>query len=117
MLKSTLTAGALTVLLLNAGPGSAEPARAFHKDLEPALNGQVSASGRFPTQAMEDAFHEYLRWTKENGLSRLAAFESQHRDREILPTLAMAEQFREYRAWTERTDARRFHAFQVMSFD
>lgn len=117
MLKSTLTAAVLTALLLNAGPGSAEPTRAFHKDLEPALNGQVSASGLFPTQAMEDAFHAYLRWTKENGLSRLAAFESQYRDTDVLPSTVMAEQFRTYLAWTETTEARRFHAFQVTNFD
>lgn len=40
----------------------------FVRDLEPAINGEVSASGLFPTQAMEDQFNAYVRWTRENGL-------------------------------------------------
>lgn len=116
MLKSTLITGLIAGLLVTAGPSSAEPLRAFHPDLEPALNGQVSATGLFPTQAMEDEFHAYLDWTKSQGLSRLVAFEPD-RSAEELPTLAMAEQFRSYLQWTESTEARPFHAFQVTNFD
>ena len=117
MLKSTLTAGFLAALLLNAGPAPADTNPNFHKDLEPALNGQVSATGLFPSQAMEDAFQAYLRWTKESGLSRLAAFESRQDETQILPTKDMVDQFRSYLAWTEATEARRFHAFMVTNFD
>jgi len=37
---------------------------AFAEDssLEPCLNGQVSASGNFPNQSMEDQLQAYLRW-------------------------------------------------------
>lgn len=30
--------------------------------LEPCINGSVSASGYFPSQAMEDQFNAYLQW-------------------------------------------------------
>ena len=117
MLKSTLIAGLTTALLITAGPSAAEPARAFHPDLEPSLNGQVSASGLFPTQAMEDEFTAYLQWTKARGMSRLAAFEPGRTQAEVFPTAAMAEQFLSYVEWTETTDAQSFHAFQVTNFD
>ena len=36
--------------------------------LDPGANGSVSATGIFPSQAMEDQFHAYLAWTKAAGL-------------------------------------------------
>lgn len=35
--------------------------------LEPCINGQVSASGTFPTQAMEEQIDAYLRWSNRTG--------------------------------------------------
>lgn len=38
------------------------------KSLEPCINGSVSASGTFPTQAMENQLAAYVEWTRKNGL-------------------------------------------------
>jgi hypothetical protein len=40
---------------------------AFASDLslEPCINGDVSASGNFPSQAMEEQFHAYLNWRSQ----------------------------------------------------
>lgn len=46
----------LTLLVSNA---------AFASDLtlEPCIDGGVSATGTFPSQAMEDQIHAYLKWS------------------------------------------------------
>ena len=63
-------------LLLMSGPArSTETSGAADLDLEPALNGAVSASGLFPTLAMEKEFAAYLGWVKKQGLSPLTTFE------------------------------------------
>jgi hypothetical protein len=36
-------------------------------DLEPCINGAVSASGTYPSQAMEDQIQAYLAWSTETG--------------------------------------------------
>jgi hypothetical protein len=36
-------------------------------DLEPCINGAVSVSGVFPTQAMEEQIEAYLAWSSEAG--------------------------------------------------
>ena len=127
MLKSTLIAGSLALLMFNINPALSGPNR-IAVDLEPALNGAVSASGLFPSQQMEDAFEIYLDWTKSKGLSRLAAFETTE---ETLarasagegslsgrfPTQAMEDQFKAYLAWVDETDAGLFYAFRVTNFD
>lgn len=75
----------------------------------------------FPTQAMATEFAAYLRWTKAEGLSRLAAFKAladpAYAGGVELPTEQMAEQFRAYLDWTERQGLSRFHAFNVTNFD
>jgi len=38
--------------------------------LDGVLNGNVSATGRFPNQAMEDQFKAYLSWVEREGLDR-----------------------------------------------
>jgi hypothetical protein len=127
MLKSTLIAGSLALLMLNLSPASSEPNRVA-VNLEPALSGSVSASGLFPTQEMEDAFAAYLEWTKSEGLSRLTAFEITE---ETLaraaagegslsgrfPTQAMEDQFKAYLAWVDETDVGLFYAFRTTNFD
>ena len=36
-------------------------------DLEPAINGEVSRLGSFPSQKMADQIHAYLEWRAESG--------------------------------------------------
>jgi hypothetical protein len=36
-------------------------------DLEPCINGAVSASGAFPTQAMEEQINAYVAWSAKTG--------------------------------------------------
>ena len=57
--NTSLTAIGL-VLFAASGILNAETGSSSHLDLEPCINGGVSASGRFPTQAMEDQFHAYV---------------------------------------------------------
>ncbi|MEA3278696.1 MAG: hypothetical protein U9Q81_26035 [Pseudomonadota bacterium] len=128
MLKSTLIAGGLVLLMLNTAQGAVELGQSANLDLEPAINGDVSATGLFPAQAMEDAFGAYLKWTKHRGISRLAAFESRADELEpainggvsatgLFPTQMMEEQFGAYLDWTEEREVRRFDAFRVTDFD
>jgi hypothetical protein len=128
MLKSTLATGALALLLLNLAPTASASEARMHQALEPAINGEVSRSGLFPTQDMEEAFHAYLDWTKANGLSRLAAFEPVQRDfggdvtgdgslSGRFPNQEMEDQFKAYLNWTAHTDAELFYAFRVTNFD
>ena len=58
MLKSTFIAGGLALLLATAATQAAALDDATARQLEPALNGEVSATGLFPSQEMEDAFHD-----------------------------------------------------------
>ena len=37
--------------------------------LEPCMNGGVSASGLFPSQAMEDQLSAYAQWVEKDGLA------------------------------------------------
>jgi hypothetical protein len=125
MLKSTFIAGGLALLLINTSPQAAALDETNPRNLEPAQNGEVSATGLFPTQAMEDAFHDYLAWTKAEGLSRLAAFEAVDRDfpegegsmSGRFPNQEMEEQFKEYLAWTTEGKTNLFYAFRVVDFD
>jgi len=128
MLKSISIAGALALLLLNASPHAAECDKHGALDLEPAINGSVSANGLFPEQGMEDAFRAYLAWTKDKGLSRLAAFEAVERDVADLgegkgsysgrfPNQEMEERFKDYLAWASEGESRLFYAFRAVDFD
>lgn len=127
MLKSTLIAGGLALALMNTSPGTAESNPAV-LDLEPAINGAVSASGLFPAQHIEDAFSAYLDWTKEQGISRLAAFESRpgHLEGGLdeagsrsgrFPSQAMEDSFVAYVQWIDRAGLSPFYAFKVTDFD
>ena len=42
--------------------------------LEASLNGNVSATGRFPTQAMENQFQAYLAWVEKEDIASDYAF-------------------------------------------
>lgn len=126
MLKSTmfvLVLGLLSVSVTEAAEGAKAGPIA---DLEPTINGAVSASGLFPDQAMEDEFVDYLAWTKTLGLSRLAAFEGfvnsgEHASRdlvgEVFKNAEMAAEFDEYLQWVRRNQLSPFYAFKVSEFD
>lgn len=121
MFKSTLVAGLAGLLLLSGPVDSAEAFGEANLDLEPAINGAVSANGLFPQQAMEAEFAQYLRWTKEQGISRLAAFEAviagEVSLEGSLPNQRMAEQFDAYLAWTDDKGLSPFYAFKVTDYD
>lgn len=115
MLKTTLIVGVIALTLFAAGPRAAEiitPA-----GLEASANSEVSASGAFPTQAMEDQFLTYLAWTKTQGLSRLVAFEPRTGAADVLPNEAMRAAFEDYLVWTTRNETGHFYAFTVTNFD
>jgi hypothetical protein len=122
MLKSILATGIAGILLMSAPAKSAEETvGGASPDLEPAINGGVSASGLFPSQEMEEEFAAYLRWAKERGISRLAAFEylidggAAH---EVsLQNSRMESEFESYMRWVEVQDLSPFYAFMVNDFD
>ncbi|TVP88756.1 MAG: hypothetical protein EA347_05455 [Thioalkalivibrio sp.] len=51
----------------------ADPTRPVHA-LEPGMDANVSASGRFPNQSMEDQYHAYMEWVEDADLDKLHAF-------------------------------------------
>ncbi|HSQ07831.1 MAG TPA: hypothetical protein VLM84_09095 [Chromatiaceae bacterium] len=115
MLKSTLIVGAIALTLFAAGPRAAEIFAP--KGSTPVATNEVSASGAFPTQAMEDQFLAYLAWTKAQGLSRLVAFEPRTGAADVLPNEAMRAAFEDYLVWTTRNETGNFYAFSVTNFD
>jgi hypothetical protein len=121
MFKSILVAGIASLFLMSAPVKSAEPVGGTNLDLEPAINGAVSAIGLFPSQAMEEEFADYLHWAKHRGLSRLVAFESlidAGSAAEVrLSNEGMEEQFEAYLRWVDEQDLSPFYAFMVSEFD
>jgi len=117
MLKSTLIVGAIALTLFATGPRAAAPAGANPNELEPAINGQVSASGLFPSQEIEDQFNAYLAWTKAQGLSRLVAYEPRTGAEEVLPNQAMRQAFEDYLKWAVESDRGIYYAFTTRNFD
>jgi hypothetical protein len=106
---------------MSAPAKSDKPVGSASLDLEPAINGAVSATGLFPSQAMEDQFATYLRWTKERGISRLVAFEAlidAGTAAEVnLSNGHMEEQFEAYLHWVNEQGLSPFYAFMVSNFD
>ncbi len=124
---NTLTALAVLGTLFAAGTVSAaQPTTATVANLDPCLNGQVSASGRFPTQAMEDEFNRYLSWVNENGLGIEHALANPIEPAHALepslnanvsasgrfPSQAMEDQFNAYVSWVHSTGRDKIHAFE-----
>jgi len=123
----TLIAGGFSLLMFAAGDVAAdEPALAAadqprHFLSVAELRRPDPVSNPFPTPAMAEQFADYLVWTKAQGLSRLAVFESMS-DVSLgtgagLPNEQMAEQFRAYLRWAELHGHSRFYAFNVTNFD
>ena len=120
MFNPLLVTGLATFLMMSAPADADQPAGAASLDLEPTINGAVSASGLFPSQRIEDQFTTYLRWTKERGISRLAAFEALIDGDDIgasLPDEQMAGEFQAYLRWVAADDLSPFYAFMVTDFD
>ena len=121
MLKNVLIAAPAALFLLSGPAQSIELSSATIQNLEPALNGAVSANGLFPTQAMEEAFTDYLRWVKEQGLSRLAAFQPLVTEGYLasgqFPSQGMEDQFLAYMRWVDEEGLSPFYAFSVTNFD
>ncbi len=122
----TLTALAVMGTLFTAGSlSAAQPATATEAKLDPCLNGQVSESGRFPTQAMEDEFNRYLSWVTENGLGIEHALANPVQPVHALepsldakvsasgrfPTQTMEDQFIAYVEWVQSNGLDTLHAF------
>jgi hypothetical protein len=121
MFKAILATGTAVLFLLS---GLVEPVEASDPaglDLEPAINGAVSANGLFPSQAMEEEFAAYLLWTKDRGISRLFAFESMFGGgtaQEVpFPNPRMTAQFEAYLRWVDNRNISPFYAFMVTNFD
>ncbi len=121
MFKSVLLTGIVAAFLLSGVARSAETAGATSLDLEPAINGAVSATGLFPSQAMEEEFMSYMRWVKAQGTSRLVAFESRIDGdasvNDVLPSQEMAEQFTAYLRWVDEEGLSPFYAFMASDLD
>lgn len=117
MLKPTLIAGAIALSLFALGPRAADNTLPAGSDLEPAINGQVSQRGTFPSQEMEAQFDAYLAWTKAHGLSRLVAYEPRSGAEDVLPTPAMRDAYEDYLKWAVETDRGIYYAFRSRSFD
>lgn len=98
-------------------------------ELDPCMNGQVSTSGLFPTQAMEEQFASYLDWTVAQGLDVTFALNPAVEAITSLdpgangsvsttgtfPNQAMEDQFNAYLAWTEAAGLDITYAFQGLS--
>jgi hypothetical protein len=133
MLYPTLLTGVLSLLLFTVGDVSASTQPANPSSVaDPSLDhslvvdvselAEVEASRNpFPSQAMAEAFADYLRWTKSQGLSRLAAFKAMQHPAYAqgfqLPDARMAAQFAAYREWTETQGLSPYYAFRVTNFD
>jgi hypothetical protein len=120
MFKSILVTGIAGLFLLSGPAQPAQPTDGASLDLEPAINGAVSANGLFPSQVMEEAFAAYLRWTKDRGISRLIVFEPRIDATAVeasLPNERMATQFEAYMRWVDEQGLSPFYAFKVTDFD
>jgi hypothetical protein len=128
MMFPTLVAGGFSLLMASASDVAADQAALAEADgsLSPVAELAV-VDQSLPTAEMAEQFDAYLAWTKEQGLSRLAAFETLnpaqiHLSPNLsaqfpLPTAEMAEQFNAYLQWTREQNLSRFYAFQITDFD
>lgn len=122
MIRSALATGMALSLLLLSSVSSAAQGTTVVMDLEPAVNGAVSAGGRFPSQEMEDAFKEYVDWTEGHGLRGAAAMKHIGQQLEpamnggvashgLFPSQSMEDQYRIYLDWTSNNGLSGLYAF------
>jgi hypothetical protein len=129
MMNNSLKALALVAALAAAGSLQAiEVTNPAKIGLDPCVNGDVSASGRFPTQAMEDQFNRYLDWVAENNVDVTHAIDPRIEATSALepagngnisasgrfPTQAMEDQFNAYVAWVQNAGLTKAEAFDSL---
>ena len=129
MSKNALKALAFVAVL--SAVGSLQATEVTHPGktgLDACLNGDVSASGRFPTQAMEDQFNAYVAWVAENNLDVTHAINPRIEATSALepagngnisasgrfPTQAMEDQYNAYVAWIQTTGLTKTEAFDSL---
>lgn len=123
---------ALAVALAMAGGLQAAELRTpAELGFEVGMSGDVSYTGRFPSQAMEDQFNAYLAWVEKNGISADHAFVGSIQPLPSLdgarngnvsatgrfPNQAMEDQFKAYLAWVEQKGLDRDFALQLISIN
>ncbi len=102
---------------------SADQASVTVADLEPTINGAVSASGRFPSQAMEEAYNAFIAWTEGHGQRGDAAMKyiaqqiepamnGSVASRGGFPSQAMEDQYQIYLGWTRANGLSDLYAFE-----
>lgn len=126
MNKNSLKALAFVAALAAAGSLQAmEVTSPATTGLDPCVNGDVSTSGRFPTQSMEDQFNRYMDWVAENNLDVTHAIDPRIEATSALepagngnisasgrfPTQAMEDQYNAYVAWAQNTGLTKAEAF------
>ncbi len=125
-MKKLTSLAVLAALFALGNLAAAQPTTATSATLDPCLNGEVSASGRFPTQAMEDEFNRYLIWISANGLGiehaladptqpvfRLdPSLDARVSANGRFPSQAMEDQFNAYVSWVQTTGLDEIHAFE-----
>lgn len=129
MSKNSLKALAFVAVLTAAGSLQAmEVTNPGQVGLDPCVNGDVSTSGRFPTQAMEDQFNRYLDWVAENNLDVTHAINPSIEATSALepagngnisasgrfPTQAMEDQYNAYVAWVQDAGLTKAEAFDSL---
>jgi hypothetical protein len=116
-------------LAMGGGLHAAELRTPAELGYEVGMSGQVSYSGRFPSQAMENQFKAYLAWVEENGITAEHAFVGKIQPLPSLdgakngnvsatgrfPNQAMEDQFKAYLSWVEREGLDRDYALQLIS--
>lgn len=123
MFNTTFGVAIALSALLFSSVSPAEQGGARVMDLEPAINGAVSATGHFPTQAMEDAYNGFIVWTEGHGLSGDAAMKYIGQQiepamnggvasRGMFPSQSMEDQYRIYLDWTRANGLSDLYAFE-----
>ncbi len=120
---------ALAVALAMAGGLQAAELRTpAQMGYEVGMSGEVSYTGTFPTQAMEDQFNAYLAWVEQNSIDAEHAFAGQIQPVPSLdgvlngqvsatgrfPTQAMEDQFNAYLSWVEREGLTKDYALRLI---
>lgn len=126
--NSVLKSLAIAAVFATAGGLQAnEPATPAQLGYEVGMSGEVSHSGRFPTQAMEDQYNAYLAWVAVNDLDATHAVDPILRPVSSLdgaqngnvsatgrfPTQAMEDQFNAYQTWVAQSGVDADYAFRL----
>lgn len=118
-------------LAVSGAAQAAELSTPANLGYEVGMSGEVSYTGRFPTQAMEDQFNAYLAWVDQNDLDANHALARQIQPVPSLdgvlngnvsatgrfPTQAMEDQFHAYLAWVEQEGVDNGYAFKLIGIN